>query len=97
MKPSHAANLALVLVVLGWLLSAYGALSQLGDPSPLVPRAEMESHRRASAVILVVGVLTLLSALWLSGYSFLVARWRASVALLACVLPFIAPAASTFV
>ena len=29
MKPSHAANLALVLAVVGWLLSFYGALSQL--------------------------------------------------------------------
>ena len=96
MKPSHAANLALVLVVVGWLLSFYGALSQLGDPAPWVPRAEIEAHRHTSVVVLFTGILVLLSAIWLSGYSFSVARWRASLALLACVVPFIVIFASTF-
>jgi hypothetical protein len=97
MKPSHAANLALLLVVVGWLLSVYGGLSQLGDPAPWVPRAEIEAHRRTSVAILFGGIFALLSALWLSGYSFSLARWRASLALLACVVPFIFFFASTLI
>lgn len=97
MKPSHAANLALALVVFGWLLSAYGSLSQLGDPGPSVPRAEIDARRHTSGAILVAGIVSLLTAIWLSGYSFSVARWRASFALLACVIPIVVIFAYAFV
>lgn len=97
MNPSRAANLALALVACGWLLAFYGALSQLGDPAPWVPRAEIEAHRHLSVAILFAGIILLLSAIWLSGYSFSVARRRASLALLACVVPFIVIFAGTFI
>ena len=96
MKSSHAANIALVLVAIGWLLSTYGALSQLGDPALTVSRAEIEAHRHVSLAFLFAGILALLSALWLSGYSFSHARWRASLALLVCVVPFIVILAFSF-
>jgi hypothetical protein len=97
MKPSHAANLSLALVILGWLLSTYGSLSQLGDPAPWVPRSEIEAHRHVSNVILVAGIISLLSAIWLSGYAFTVARWRSSLSLLACIIPFVVIYAYTFI
>lgn len=96
MKATHAANLSLVLVVLGWLLSTYGSLSQLGDPAPWVPRSEIEAHRHISNAILVAGIISLLSTIWLSGYAFTSARWRASLSLLACIIPFIVIYAYTF-
>ncbi len=88
MKPSLAANLALGLVVLGWLLCVYGMLSQMGDPSPDVPQTVIAAHKRISNAILFLGIFALLSSIWLSGFAFLSAKWRASIALLACVLPF---------
>lgn len=96
MKPSHAANLALGLVVVGWLLASYGALSQIGDPAPGVPLAVIEAHRQTSAVVLLIGIAMLLSSLWLSGYSFAHARWRASIAAFSCAAPVAVLYAATF-
>jgi hypothetical protein len=96
MKPSPAANLALGLVVIGWLLAFYGALSQLGDPAPGVSLATIEAHRQTSAVVLLIGIVVLLSSLWLSGYSFGQARRRASIAAILCVAPVITIYATTF-
>lgn len=89
MKLSLAANLALVLVFVGWLLSAYGVLSQMGDPSPDLPRAVITAHKRTSMIFLFTGIFCLLSSIWLSGFTFLYSKWHASVALLACVLPLV--------
>lgn len=89
MKPSVAANLSLVMVVAGWLLSAYGVLSQMGDPAPWVSRAEIAALHHTSNTFLFVGICSLLSSVWLSGFAFSFARWRASLALLACLLPAI--------
>lgn len=89
MNASRAANASLGLVALGWLLAAWGVLSQMGDPSPLVPRSELEAHRHVSQAFLLVGFMFLLAGLWLSGYSFSLARKRATVALFACVAPLV--------
>jgi len=96
MKPSRAANMALGLVVVGWLMACYGALSQLGDPAPEVSRATIEAHRQVSAVVLLIGIVALLSSLWLSGYSFGQARRRALIAAFLCVAPVVAIYATTF-
>lgn len=90
MKSAHAANLSLGLVVIGWLLSAYGVLSTLGDPDPRVPSVVIERERHLSAAILIVGVIALLSSTWLSGYAFTQAKRRASLALIMCVAPIVA-------
>lgn len=39
MKQTTAVNLALFLVVVGWLMAYYGVMSQLGDPSPTAVHA----------------------------------------------------------
>jgi hypothetical protein len=39
LPPSSAANLSLILLVAGWLVAAYGVLSQFGDPNPHTPAA----------------------------------------------------------
>ena len=86
MKSSKAANVALVLVAIGWLLSAYGALSQMGDPAPWISPADIDAQRHVSLGFLFGGILALFGALWLSGYAFSLACKRATFALLACVI-----------
>ena len=87
---SRAANVAIALVVLGWLSSGWGVLSQLGDPAPWVPKAELEAHRRVATAFLLFGILFVLCSLWLSGYSFSTARWRAIFVALCGVAPVVA-------
>ena len=89
MKPSLAANVALVTVVIGWASGSYGVLSQLGDPAPWVPKAELAAHRDVSLTFMFSGALLLLASLWLSGYAFSNARVRASIATLLVVVPLI--------
>ena len=87
MKQSLAANAAIGLVVIGWLSCTYGVLSQLGDPSPLVQQAELDAHRRVSIAFILVGVLSVLCSLWLSGYSFMSGPRRSVLATMAAILP----------
>jgi hypothetical protein len=87
MKQTSAANLAFLLVAVGWLLAFYGVMSQLGDPSPSVPREQIEAARHISLVVLCVGVVCALAALWLSGYSFSAAKIRASICAALIVFP----------
>jgi len=90
MKQTTAANLALLLVVAGWLLAYYGVMSQLGDPSPSVPHAQIEASRHLSLAMLFIGVASILAALWLSGYSFSAAKVRASACAALILLPSVA-------
>jgi hypothetical protein len=96
MKPSHIANVSLGLVLFGWALCIFGALSQLGDPSPIVPRSQIEAQRHISIALLGLGIAALLSAIWLSGYIFKVAKVRAFLALAFCIVPFFVIYAITF-
>jgi hypothetical protein len=96
MKQTSAANLALLLVVVGWALTYYGAMSQLGDPSPSVPHAQIEAARHLSFVVLCIGVVSILASLWLSGYSFSAAKVRASACVALIMLPSVVVAWSTF-
>ncbi|MBT2144196.1 MULTISPECIES: hypothetical protein [unclassified Rhodanobacter] len=90
MKQTTAANLALILVVAGWLLAFFGVTSQLGDPSPSVPRAQIEAARHLSIAVLGVGVVCILIALCLSGFSFTAAKVRSCVCAALGFLPAIA-------
>jgi hypothetical protein len=87
LSPSSAASLSLVLLAAGWLVAAYGVLSQLGDPNPHTPAAVIENQRRFSEAMLGTGILSLLVAVWLSGYSFAHAKWRSSITMIGCLLP----------
>ena len=85
MKPTAAANLALVLVIVGGLLGSYGVLSQLGDPAPWVTTAQLNTMRHRSLLFMLAGTLAPLCSLWLAGYSFHAARVRASTASILCL------------
>ena len=87
MKLQSASNVAIGLVVAGWLSGTYGVLSQLGDPAPWVSHAELDTHRRVSLSFMLLGLLALLTSVWLSGYSFRVAPRRAALTLVSCVVP----------
>jgi hypothetical protein len=87
LSPSSAANLSLMFLLAGWRFAAYGVLSQLGDPNPHIPATAIENSRRFSGAMLGTGILLLLISIWLSGYSFAHAKWRASITIVACLLP----------
>ena len=82
MKPGHAANIAIVLAVAAWPLMAYGLLSQLGDPAPWVPRADIARQHQIANLVFVLGFGSFAVSLWLSGYAFSAARKRSLAALL---------------
>jgi hypothetical protein len=86
MKRTSTANIALALVVAGWVLAYYGAMSQLGDPAPTISIAQIETSRHISIAILLLGITSILASLWLSGYSYPAAKARASICI-ALVLP----------
>lgn len=96
MGASRMANLALVLVVTGWLLAFYGVMSQLGDPAPTVPHSVIESHRHVSITALLIGVIFLLGSLWLSGCSFIGARKRSLLVVALIAVPAIAIVADLY-
>jgi len=79
MKKTTAANIALMLVVAGWLLMFIGVVSQMGTPSPSMSAVQLEENRHLSLAALLLGSLSLLGGLWLAGYSFLEARARSIV------------------
>lgn len=85
--PGRSANLAIALVLVGWLLLAWGVLRQLGDPSPMIPRSELEAMRKASLFFMFSGITALVGAVWLSGRSFERARVRAALALALLLAP----------
>jgi len=87
MSTNRAANLALFLVVLGWFLACYGALSQLGDPALSVTEAELRNMHMQSMAMVSIGIFCLLGSLWLSGHLFQRARIRASLVAVAIAIP----------
>jgi hypothetical protein len=89
MRTNHFANLALILVPIGWLLAYYGVMSQLGDPHPDLPRADVETMRDRSQMVLAFGVTCLLASLWLAGTAFTFARIRSLVAASLVLIPFV--------
>ncbi|MDR0780655.1 MAG: hypothetical protein LBF16_08170 [Pseudomonadales bacterium] len=52
MKQSSAANLALLLLIVGWFLAFYGLVSQMGDPAPSVSREQIQAAYRLSHAVL---------------------------------------------
>src|SRR5262249_23048571 len=58
-------------------LCVFGVLAQLGDPAPGFSMVEYAAHQRQMSVMVLVGLVSLMSALWLAGYSYSAARIRA--------------------
>ena len=88
MKPSQAANLALVLAVCAWPIIFFACRSMLGDSGmTLSPEANDALHRNL-LLHFAFGCGLVFLSLSLAGYSFTAAKVRASLAFLACVVPF---------
>jgi hypothetical protein len=88
MKQATAANLAVLFVALAWMALFIGATLLIADPRPGTPSAEIEATRHLALAIECVGYLLILCSIWLSGYSFVAARWRSIFAMLACLVAF---------
>lgn len=88
MNSDRTANLAIALVILGWVFCAYAALSNLGDPAPWVAQEELNSWHRRSVAIAFFGVIAISFSLFLAGRSFSVSKVRSSIALAAFIIPF---------
>lgn len=84
MRQTSASNLALLLAVLAWPLIYYGIMSQLGDYRPGTPTEVILANQRISVAVLSVGFLSFLGSLWLSGYGFIGAKVRSTLAALIC-------------
>jgi len=90
------ANLALLLVLAGWSLLAWGVVRNLGDPNPMTPRSELEAWREVSLFYMFSGVIVLVASVWLTGRVFEQARFRASLALLLVIVPIFGLFATAF-
>lgn len=93
----RAAHLAIAFVLVGWLLLTWGVLRQLGDPSPMVPRDELEATRETSLLFVFSGATALAASVWLSGRSFERARVRAALALALFLVPMFGLFVTAFV
>lgn len=89
MKPSVAANLALVLSILSLLLLFYGSITGMGDPAPWVPEAETAARIKRSTTTWVLGLCMLPVAWVLAGFGFRRARKRAVVAWVIGAVPLL--------
>jgi len=87
-KPSYAANLAIVLAVSAWPIIFFACVSMLGDSGMrLSPEANDALHRNL-LLRFAFGCGLVFFSLSLAGYSFAAAKVRASLAFLVCVVPF---------
>ena len=89
MKKSLGANLALVLITLGWGMCFFGLASQLGDPNPHVPRAVIEAQQRTLWAVFFVGACFAFVSIWLAGYAYTGAKVRSITALSLGVVPLL--------
>jgi hypothetical protein len=77
-----------LFVALAWMALFFGATLLIADPRPGTPSAEIEATRHLALAIECAGYLLVLCSIWLSGYSFVAARWRSILAMLACLVAF---------
>ena len=96
MKPSYLANSSVILALSGWLTYCIGTLIQMGDPAPMLSASELAQLYRPAKLICVLDILLLISALWLSGFTYSFAKKRSSIALVIVLLPSFFCFISTF-
>lgn len=89
-RPSAAANLALVLSILSLLLLFYSSVTGMGDPAPWVPEAETAARMKRSTTTWMLGLCTWPVALALAGFGFRGARKRAVAAWAIGAVPLLA-------
>ena len=88
MTHGRAAALGIFLAAVGWVLIAYGMLSQLGDPHPSVTEGELQRMHRISLSVLLLGLLLEAGSLWLAGYAFVGAKALSAVVVMTSVAGF---------
>lgn len=89
MRKKTAANIALCLVVLGWLASYWGLFAHLGDPDPRVTREVIEAENRLYWTLFLGGVVSIAVATWLAGFAYSEAKLRSMVVAGATVVPLV--------
>lgn len=89
MRKATAVNIALCLVVLGWVASFRGLFAQLGDPDPRVPREVIEAENRFYWMFFLGGVVVIMVAMWLAGFGYSEAKIRSAVVAAVTVTPLI--------
>jgi hypothetical protein len=85
-NPARAANIALALLPAGWVLICLALLWSMGDPDPRTSITELNRGRIFVGSCLGLGVLFLIASVWLSGFSFAVAKRRAIAVLVGFVV-----------
>src|SRR5271169_6883108 len=89
LKKTVAANLALILVVVGWLLVTFTVLWNLGDPNPQTPHDEILRQQHLFAALMWIAIIFLLSSQVLAGYAIREAKRRAVLAFVVFALPLL--------
>jgi hypothetical protein len=88
MKRSDLVNIAIALVLLGWLLISWSFLFMVSNP---VDRASVSEKIEAQnmMIILCVGIFCLVTSVWLSGFPAAQCRSRAAFVYAAVALPIL--------
>jgi hypothetical protein len=96
MTSSRSANLGLALAVTGWLITSLGFLFQGGDPPSTMSDSVIERHRDIAIAMLLVGLIFILTSMWLAGRSYAEAKVRSLLAMAVVVVPAIAAVVSLY-
>ncbi|WP_445145031.1 hypothetical protein [Dyella sp. Tek66A03] len=90
MRKATAANIALCLVAIGWLVSYWGVMAHLGDADPRVPREIIEAENRFYWGVFFGGAVLIVVAMWLAGFGYSEAKVRSIAVAAAIVIPLVA-------
>ncbi|WP_188795176.1 hypothetical protein [Dyella nitratireducens] len=88
MKPSTSANLALLLIIAGWILAGHGYSVSIEDFGSGTPAAWRDAYYARATLMMVIGVASIGASLWFAGFAFKDARRRALAATILALLPF---------
>ena len=81
MKKTTAANIALALAPVAWLMILSGGLMQMGDPHPDISKEAIRAARLVPQVVLIAGLAALFASIGLTIFGRAGARKRCTVAL----------------
>lgn len=89
LKPSTTANLALLLVLLGWVLMIYGYLASIRDFTGTTPGDWQAAYCARATLVVGAGLALAALSLWFSGLAFHAARRRAVAVVLLFFIPLV--------
>ena len=89
LNKSVAANLSLVLVVVGWLTAIFTVIRNFGDQDPKLPPAQEHREHVLAAVSIWAAIILILVSLLLAGLAFREAKRRAMATVAIAMLPIL--------